>query len=55
LEYPQYTRPPVYEGLEVPQVLMSGNHKLIAEWREQKALEITEKYRPDLYEEYKNK
>ena len=55
LEYPQYTRPPVYEGLEVPQVLMSGNHKLIAEWREQKALEITEEYRPDLYEEYKNK
>ena len=55
LEYPQYTRPPVYEGLEVPEVLMSGNHKLIAEWREKKALEITEKYRPDLYEAYKNK
>ena len=55
LEYPQYTRPPVYEGLKVPEVLMSGNHKLIAEWREKKALEITEKYRPDLYEAYKNK
>lgn len=55
LEYPQYTRPPVYEGLEVPEVLMSGNHKLIAEWRKEKALEITKKNRPDMYEKYTNK
>ena len=54
LEYPQYTRPPVYEGLEVPEVLMSGNHKLIAEWRKEKALEITKKNRPDMYEKYTN-
>lgn len=54
LEYPQYTRPPVYEGLEVPEVLMSGNHKLIAEWRKEKALEITKKNRPDMYEKYLN-
>ena len=54
LEYPQYTRPPVYEGLEVPEVLMSGNHKLIAEWRKEKALEITKKNRPDMYEKYIN-
>lgn len=54
LEYPQYTRPPIYEGLEVPEVLMSGNHKLIAEWRKEKALEITKKNRPDMYEKYTN-
>ena len=54
LEYPQYTRPPVYERLEVPEVLMSGNHKLIAEWRKEKALEITKKNRPDMYEKYTN-
>lgn len=52
LEYPQYTRPPVYEGLKVPDVLLSGNHKLINEYRQQKALDITKEYRPDMYEKY---
>ena len=45
---PVYTRPAEYEGLKVPEVLLSGNFKLIDEWREEKALEITKKRRPDL-------
>lgn len=52
LEYPQYTRPAIYEGLEVPSVLLSGNHKLIEQWRHEKALEITKEHRPDLYKKY---
>ena len=52
LECPQYTRPAVYEGLEVPEVLMSGNHKLIEEWRHKQALERTKDRRPDLYRKY---
>ena len=48
LEYPQYTRPAVFEGLEVPQVLVSGNHQEIAKWRKQKSEEKTRKVRPDL-------
>lgn len=48
LEYPQYTRPYEYKGIKVPEVLISGNHKEIAKWREEKALEITKKRRPDL-------
>lgn len=50
LEYPQYTRPQVFEGLEVPEVLLSGNHAEIAKWRRQKQLEITKDRRPDLLE-----
>ena len=48
LEYPQYTRPEEFEGMKVPEVLISGNHKKIAEWRKEKSLEITNKKRPDL-------
>ncbi len=48
LEYPQYTQPKVFRGLEVPSVLMSGNHKEIEKWRQEKSLEITFKRRPDL-------
>ncbi len=48
LEYPQYTRPEVFRGYQVPEVLLKGNHKDIAKWREQKSLEITMKNRPDL-------
>lgn len=55
LEYPQYTRPPVYEGLEVPEVLLSGNHKLIEEWRKEKSIERTKDRRPDMYEKYMKK
>jgi tRNA (guanine37-N1)-methyltransferase len=48
LEYPQYTRPQEYKGLSVPDVLRSGDHKKVDEWRREKALEITQKNRPDL-------
>ena len=48
LEYPQYTRPQEFMGEKVPEVLISGNHGLIAKWREEKAREITLKNRPDL-------
>ena len=50
LEYPHYTRPQEFKGLKVPEVLVSGNHAKINAWREQKALEITRKNRPDLLE-----
>lgn len=52
LEYPQYTRPSEYNGMKVPEVLLSGNHQEIAKWRLNQQLEITKKYRPDLYEKY---
>ena len=52
LEYPQYTRPEIWEGEAVPSVLLSGHHKNIADWRLEKSLEITMKNRPDMYEEY---
>ena len=48
LEYPQYTRPANFEGLEVPSVLISGNHKQIDLWRNEQSLIITKKNRPDL-------
>lgn len=48
LEYPQYTRPREFKGLEVPEVLVNGNHKEIAKWREEQKIEQTKKYRPDL-------
>ena len=50
LEYPQYTRPRVFEGEEVPPVLLSGDHRAIAEWRRQQALLATARLRPDLLE-----
>lgn len=48
LEYPQYTRPEEFESEKVPQVLLSGNHQLVKQWREQKSIEKTKKIRPDL-------
>lgn len=48
LEYPQYTRPEVFEGEKVPDILLSGNHQNIDKWRKQKSLEITKSKRPDL-------
>lgn len=51
LEYPQYTRPPEYQGMKVPEVLMNGNHKLIADWREKESLRRTYLRRPDLLEQ----
>lgn len=48
LDYPHYTRPAVFKGLKVPEVLLSGNHKKIEEWRRKESLERTKKRRPDL-------
>lgn len=50
LEYPQYTKPAIYDGKEVPQVLLSGHHANIEKWRHEKALENTALHRPDLLE-----
>jgi len=52
LEHPQYTRPICWDGREVPEILLSGHHAKIAEWRKAKSLEITEKRRPDLMKKY---
>ncbi len=52
LEYPQYTKPQTWNGLEVPEVLLSGHHEHIAMWRRQKSEEITRIRRPDLWEKY---
>lgn len=54
LDFPHYTRPENFEGSEVPEVLRSGDHKKIAEWRRQKALEKTRLVRPDIMEKLKN-
>lgn len=48
LEYPQYTRPEEFEGMKVPEVLLSGHHGNIEKWRKEKSLEITKKKRPDI-------
>ena len=48
LEYPSYTKPPVWRGREVPPVLLSGNHGAIAQWRREQQLERTRRVRPDL-------
>ena len=52
LEYPQYTKPSNFRNLKVPEVLLSGNHKLIEEWKQKQAVERTKKRRSDLYEKY---
>ncbi len=52
LEYPQYTRPADFEGLKVPDVLTSGNHKAISQWRCEKSLERTKERRPDMIEKF---
>lgn len=52
LEYPQYTRPYEYEGLKVPDILLSGDHKKVKEYNLLKSIEITKNNRPDLYEKY---
>lgn len=51
LEHPQYTRPATYEGLAVPDILLSGHHANIEKWKREKALEKTYKVRPDLLKE----
>ncbi len=52
LDYPQYTRPPVFRNWEVPPVLRSGNHAKIAAWRKQQQIDRTLDRRPDLYEQW---
>ena len=48
LEYPQYTKPRIYDGLEVPEILLSGNHEEIAKWKHKQSLDLTKERRPDL-------
>ena len=55
LEYPQYTRPQEWEGLAVPEVLLSGHHEKIAAWRREMAEKITAERRPDLWESYRRR
>lgn len=50
IEYPQYTKPQDFEGMQVPEVLMSGHHKKIGEWQKEQKLLMTKKFRPDLLE-----
>jgi tRNA (guanine37-N1)-methyltransferase len=52
LEYPHYTRPAVWDGMAVPDVLVSGHHAKVKDWRRAEAEKITEKRRPDLYQRY---
>ena len=52
LEHPHYTRPPVWEDLKIPAVLMSGHHGKVAEWRKQQSEALTQERRPDLWEAF---
>jgi tRNA (guanine37-N1)-methyltransferase len=52
LEYPQYSRPETWHGKQVPEVLLSGNHALVEEWRLEQSLEQTKRLRPELYEKW---
>jgi tRNA (guanine37-N1)-methyltransferase len=52
LDYPHYTRPAEFRGWSVPEVLLSGNHQAIAQWRQQQQIERTKTRRPDLYERW---
>lgn len=53
LEYPQYTRPRSFQDREVPEILLSGDHKKIRQWRWEESLRVTKEQRPELYEKYK--
>jgi tRNA (guanine37-N1)-methyltransferase len=53
LEYPHYTRPRDFEGRAIPEVLLSGDHKAIAEWRREQAEKLTKQRRPDLWEKHR--
>lgn len=55
LEYPHYTRPSLWKGMEVPEVLMSGHHEKVRVWRQAKAEEITQRRRPDLWKQYQSR
>jgi tRNA (guanine37-N1)-methyltransferase len=49
LEHPQYTRPRTFEGLDIPEVLLSGDHKKVDQWRQEQRQETTRERRPDLW------
>lgn len=55
LEYPQYTKPIEFRGMKVPDILLSGNHKLIKKWRMEQAMLKTKERRPDLYKKFLNR
>ena len=55
LEYPQYTKPRVYQGMEVPEILLSGNHGEIAKWKFEQSVKITKERRPDLFARSRSK
>lgn len=55
LEYPQYTRPEVWEGMTVPEVLLSGHHRNIAQWHKEESLRVTMEKRPDMLMNAENK
>ena len=55
LEYPHYTRPRRWEGRTIPEVLLSGDHKKIAEWRREEAEKLTKERRPDLWEKHQKR
>ena len=50
LEYPQYTRPAVWHGREIPAILTSGNHEKVRQWRRKQSIRRTRERRPDMYE-----
>ena len=52
LEYPHYTKPNVWEGLEIPAILQSGDHKAVAKWKAAQRIELTKARRPDLYDKF---
>ncbi len=55
LEYPHYTRPRLWEGREIPEILLSGDHSRIAKWRREQAEQITKERRPDLWRKYQQR
>jgi tRNA (guanine37-N1)-methyltransferase len=52
LDYPQYTKPRSYQGMDVPEVLLSGHHQRINDWRNAQRIERTKSRRPDLYKNF---
>lgn len=54
LEYPHYTKPQTWQGHDVPEVLLSGHHQKIADWRQEQSIKITQERRPDLLERYRS-
>ena len=55
LEHPQYTRPRIWEGEEIPEVLLSGDHEAIARWKREEAEKLTRERRPDLWARYRER